>query len=234
MRQSKSILIGYARVSTQDQTLQLQTDALTAAGCARIFSDVASGARTARPGLEQALSHLRQGDTLAVWRLDRLGRSLAHLVQTVGDLERQEKGFKSITEQIDTTTPSGRLVFHLFASLAQFERDLIRERVRAGITAARARGRVGGRPRVLSGAKAKLAAKLMSDRDRNVADICRALNVSRATLYRVAQEQTPPATTSAGSTARKPTKAVETANKAKTPTTPRRGTKIISKPTPKP
>lgn len=206
MRQSKSILIGYARVSTQDQTLQLQTDALTAAGCERIFSDVASGARGARPGLEQALSHLRKGDTLAVWRLDRLGRSLAHLVQTVGDLEREEKGFRSITEQIDTTTPSGRLVFHLFASLAQFERDLIRERVRAGITAARARGRMGGRPRVLEGAKAKLAAKLMADRNRNVSDICRALGVSRATLYRLAQEQTPPAPTAAGKKAKNPAK----------------------------
>ena len=234
MRQSKSIVIGYARVSTQDQTLQLQTDALTEAGCERIFSDVASGARTARPGLEQALSHLRKGDTLVVWRLDRLGRSLAHLVATVGDLERQEKGFKSITEQIDTTTPSGRLVFHLFASLAQFERDLIRERVRAGITAARARGRVGGRPRVLNGAKAKLAAKLMADRDRNVADICRALSVSRATLYRLAQEQPPPAdptpaATSAGSTARKPAKTAGAVNKVKTPTTPRKGTKTTSK-----
>ena len=186
------MLLGYARVSTQDQTLQPQEDALRAAGCERIFSDVASGARTARPGLDTALSHLRAGDMLVVWRLDRLGRSLPHLVETVGQLERTKRGFRSLTEQIDTTTPSGRLVFHLFASLAQFERELIRERCVAGLTSARARGRVGGRPRALDQSKAGMAVQLMANKTRNVAEICRTLGVSRSTLYRLAKLGTKP------------------------------------------
>ena len=182
------MLIGYARVSTADQSTQLQEDALKAAGCERIFKDTTSGARTARPGLDAMLADARKGDVIVVWRLDRLGRSLPHLVETVGSLERTGKGFRSLTEQIDTTTPAGRLVFHLFASLAQFERELIRERVRAGLTSARARGRKGGRPRALDEKTAKHAKQLMADRDRNVADICRTLGVSRATLYRIAGE----------------------------------------------
>ena len=139
--------IGYARVSTSDQKLDLQMDALRDAGCDRLFTDMISGAKTARPGLEQTLTACRQGDTLVVWKLDRLGRSLPHLVQTVHDLGQRGVGFQSLQENIDTTSSNGRLVFNLFATLAEFERDVIRERTRAGLTAARARGRKGGRPR---------------------------------------------------------------------------------------
>src|SRR3990170_7616784 len=139
--------IGYARVSTEEQTLELQKDALTAADCSRIFSDVASGANTERQGLAEALNFVRSGDTLVVWKLDRLGRSLKHLIETIRDLEQRQVSFKSLTENIDTTTSGGKLVFHLFGALAEFERDLIRERTQAGLAAARARGRMGGRPK---------------------------------------------------------------------------------------
>src|SRR5579883_1047101 len=138
--------IGYARISTGDQTLALQEDALRKAGCERLFQDIASGARAERPGLAKALEQLRAGDTLVVWRLDRLGRSLQHLLATLTDLDKRGIGFKSLTENIDTTTPGGRLVFHIFGSIAEFERDLIRERTNAGLNAARARGHKGGRP----------------------------------------------------------------------------------------
>src|SRR5258707_723528 len=141
------MLVGYARVSTEDQTLDLQKDALTKAGCRRIFTDVASGASTERKGLDQALDHLREGDTLAVWRLDRLGRSLPHLIETVTTLEGRGIGFKSLTESIDTTTSGGKLIFHIFGALAEFERNLIKERTQAGLEAARARGHLGGRPK---------------------------------------------------------------------------------------
>src|ERR671916_896229 len=136
---------GYARVSTDDQTLNLQLDALKAAGCAQIFTDRVSGAKAERPGLANALGHLRDGDTLVVWRLDRLGRSLPHLIETVTALADRGVGFKSLTESIDTTNTGGRLIFHIFGALAEFERDLIRERTQAGLKAARARGRKGGR-----------------------------------------------------------------------------------------
>src|SRR5262245_40582214 len=139
------MLVGYARVSTQDQTLDLQKDALHKVGCSRIFTDMASGAQVDRPGLEEALAFMREGDTLVVWRLDRLGRSLKHLLETVARLEEHKVGFKSLTENIDTTTSGGRLIFHVFGALAEFERELIRERTRAGLAAARARGRLGGR-----------------------------------------------------------------------------------------
>jgi len=140
-------LIGYARVSTAEQDLALQLDALHSAGTTRIFEDRGvSGAKTERPGLNAALSFLRDGDTLVVWKLDRLGRSMTHLLQTVTDLEGRGVGFRSLTENVDTTTPTGRLVFHIFGALGQFERDLIRERTHAGLTAAAARGRKGGRP----------------------------------------------------------------------------------------
>ena len=140
-------LIGYARVSTAEQELNLQLDALHAAGTTRVFEDHGvSGAKTERPGLNAALSFLRDGDTLVVWKLDRLGRSMTHLLQTVTDLECRGVGFRSLTENVDTTTPTGRLVFHIFGALGQFERDLIRERTNAGLTAAAARGRKGGRP----------------------------------------------------------------------------------------
>mgnify|MGYP001626276637 CR=1 FL=1 len=136
-------LIGYARVSTAEQDTALQTDALQKAGCERIFTDTASGAKTDRPGLAEALAYLREMDVLVVWRLDRLGRSLAHLIETIGALEARGVGFRSLTENIDTTTPGGRLIFHVFGALGQFERDLIRERTRAGLSAAAARGRKG-------------------------------------------------------------------------------------------
>ena len=151
------MLIGYARVSTADQTLALQRDALEKAGCERIFTDTASGARTERIGLDEAIDHLREGDTLVVWRLDRLGRSLKHLIETITSLNNRKIGFKSITESIDTTTSGGKLIFHIFGALAEFERDIIRERTQAGLTAARARGRKGGRPRVLTPKKVQMA-----------------------------------------------------------------------------
>src|SRR5438874_6412362 len=141
------MLIGYARVSTQDQTLNLQKDALEKIGCTKIFTDVISGATEERRGLQEALEYVREGDTLVVWRLDRLGRSLKHLIETINKLNNRKIGFKSITENIDTTTSGGKLIFHIFGALAEFERDIIRERTNAGLQAARARGRRGGRPR---------------------------------------------------------------------------------------
>src|SRR3954471_885077 len=178
------MMIGYARVSTLDQTLALQQDALTAAGCEQLYTDTASGSVTDRPGLAQALSHLRTGDTLVVWRLDRLGRSLKHLIETIGDLQQRGIGFKSRTEQIDTTTPGGKLVFHVFGALAEFEGDLIRERTNAGLSAARARGRVGGRPPSLSRKQVEQLRTLARDARNSVGEICHTLGVSRATFYR--------------------------------------------------
>lgn len=156
-------LVGYARVSTAEQNLELQRDALSNAGCEPIFEDRASGAKAERPGLADALGFVRRGDALVVWKLDRLGRSMAHLIDTVRKLEANSVGFRSLTEGVDTTTPGGTLVFHIFGALAQFERDLIRERTRAGLKAADARGRKGGRrpvvtPDKLARAKAHLAA----------------------------------------------------------------------------
>src|SRR5512134_1141019 len=185
------MLVGYARVSTTDQTLALQQDALTKAGCVRIFTDTASGSRTDRIGLDQALEFVRdREDTLVVWRLDRLGRSLRHLIDTIGALQERGIGFKSLQEQIDTTTSGGKLVFHVFGALAEFERDLIRERTQAGLAAARARGRVSGRRKALDTRKAAIAQALYNDRTNSVADICRTLRVSRATLYRYLRAKT--------------------------------------------
>ena len=150
-------LIGYARVSTAEQDTALQTDALRKAGCERVFEDTASGAKADRPGLADALAYLRDGDVLAVWRLDRLGRSMPHLIETIGALEARGVGFRSLTEAIDTTTPGGRLIFHVFGALGQFERDLIRERTKAGLTAAAARGRKGGRKPVVTADKLQRA-----------------------------------------------------------------------------
>jgi DNA invertase Pin-like site-specific DNA recombinase len=157
------MLIGYARISTGDQTLDLQRDALAVAGCGRVFEDVASGAKASRPGLEEALSYLRAGDTLVVWRLDRLGRSLPHLIETIAALAERGIGFWSLTEQIDTTTSGGKLIFHVFGALAEFERDLIRERTQAGLAAARARGRKGGRPKKLADPKKLALAQQLYD-----------------------------------------------------------------------
>ena len=177
-------LVGYARVSTADQNLDLQSDALERAGCQRVFMDKASGSVADRPQLAACLDYVRDGDTLVVWRLDRLGRSLPHLIDTVRSLADRGIGFKSVQEAIDTTTPGGRLVFHVFAALAEFERDLIKERTHAGLAAARARGRVGGRPPALTPAKAKAAKHLYDAGGTTVADIARIVNVSRATVYR--------------------------------------------------
>jgi len=177
------MLIGYARVSTLDQHLHLQEDALQAAGCEKLYRDTASGAKTERPGLEKALEDLRSGDTLVVWKLDRLGRSLKHLVETVQALGEKGIGFRSLQESIDTTTSGGKLVFHLFAALAEFERDIIRERTQAGLAAARARGRKGGRPRGMDEKKRQRALKLRADPTLSIGEICQMLQISRATFY---------------------------------------------------
>jgi DNA invertase Pin-like site-specific DNA recombinase len=177
-------LIGYARVSTIEQEPALQLDALAAAGCARVFTDQASGAVAERPEIARALDHLRVGDTLVVWKLDRLGRSLRHLIDIVRALEERGVGFRSLQEHIDTTTPGGRLVFHVFGALAEFERDLIRERTRAGLQAARARGRNGGRPSVMTPDKLRVAREMYESREHTVAQIAAVLGVSRATIYR--------------------------------------------------
>jgi DNA invertase Pin-like site-specific DNA recombinase len=177
------MLIGYARVSTQEQTLNLQRDALEKAGCTKIFTDTASGAKSERKGLDEALSYVRKGDTLVVWRLDRLGRSLPHLITTMTDLEEQGIGFKSLTENIDTTTSGGKLIFYIFGALAEFERNLIRERTQAGLTAARARGKKGGRPKALTQRQLGIARELYEKRH-PIAEICRTLKISKATLYR--------------------------------------------------
>lgn len=177
--------IGYARVSTGEQTLDLQLDALTEAGCGKIFEETASGAKADRPVLEEVLSYVRGGDTLVVWRLDRLGRSLGHLIDVVAQLAEQGVGFKSLTEQIDTTTSGGKLIFHVFGALTEFERDLIRERTQAGLAAARARGRLGGRPKKLADAKQlELARTLYAGGQTDIETICSTLGISRATLYR--------------------------------------------------
>ena len=178
------MLIGYARVSTQEQNLDLQLDALERAGCEKVFSDTASGAKAARPNLEQALSHAREGDTLVVWKLDRLGRSLRHLIDTVQALSGRGVGFKSLQESIDTTTPGGKLVFHVFGALAEFERDLVKERTNAGLASARARGRRGGRAKSLSEKQRQQAKALIKDPSISIGEICKTLKISRSTLYR--------------------------------------------------
>lgn len=178
------MLVGYARVSTHEQSLNLQQDALTKAGCERVFTDVASGALDERQGLSAALDYLREGDTLIVWRLDRLGRSLKQLIDRVTALENRKVGFRSLTESMDTTTSGGRLIFHVFGALAEFERAVIRERTLAGMAAARARGRLGGRPKMMTATQVEMAKALLADRDRPVREVFEALHVSRATLYR--------------------------------------------------
>jgi DNA invertase Pin-like site-specific DNA recombinase len=178
------MLIGYARVSTQDQTPNLQQDALKAAGCSRIFTDTASGAAKDRPGLAEAISYCRDGDTLVVWRLDRLGRSLTHLIDTITGLLGKGIGFRSLTEAIDTTTSGGKLIFHIFGALAEFERDIIRERTQAGLQAARARGRKGGRPKHQPSARQVAMAKALYAGKSNVKDICKTLGISRSSFYR--------------------------------------------------
>jgi DNA invertase Pin-like site-specific DNA recombinase len=177
------MLIGYVRVSTHEQTLNLQQDALTKAGCTKIFTDTASGAKTERMGLDEALNYVRKSDILVVWRLDRLGRSLPHLIATMTGLEERGIGFKSLTENIDTTTSGGKLIFHIFGALAEFERNLIRERTQAGLLAARARGRRGGRPKALTAKQHTIALDFYEKRY-PIAEICWTLKISKATLYR--------------------------------------------------
>jgi DNA invertase Pin-like site-specific DNA recombinase len=176
--------LGYARVSTPDQDLALQEDALRAAGCYRIFSDKASGKLTDRPQLTIVLDQLRPGDTLVVWRLDRLGRSMRHLVETLTDLTDREVGFRSLTEALDTTTPTGRLITHVFGAFAEFERDLIRDRTMAGLAAARARGRKGGRPAKLNDIQISLAREMYAEKKHTMAQIAETFRVAPATIYR--------------------------------------------------
>src|SRR6266516_5865416 len=181
------MLIGYARVSKNEQNIDLQRDALMKAGCLEknIFTDKITGTKAERKGLEAALTHLREDDTLVVWRLDRLGRSLKHLIETVTKLQQQNIAFHSITENINTSTATGQLVFHIFGALAEFERNLIKERTIAGLESARARGRLGGRPELKASAtKVAMAKKLYNDKTNKIDDICNMLNISRATLYR--------------------------------------------------
>ena len=177
------MLIGYARVSTDDQNLDLQRDALQAVGCERVFEDMVSGARADRTGLVTLMSMLRAGDTVVIWRLDRLGRSLKNLIELVERLESAKVGLRSLQENIDTTSSGGKLVFHLFGALAEFERNLIRERTQAGLVAARARGRMGGRPRRLDPVKLALAVKLHRERNHTVEEICKMMGISKSTLY---------------------------------------------------
>jgi DNA invertase Pin-like site-specific DNA recombinase len=177
------VLIGYMRVSTGEQSLDLQRDALARTGCERIYDDVCSSRATERPGLSKALDAAREGDALVVWKLDRIGRSLPHVVGLVGDLQKRGVGLKVLTGDVDTTTATGRLVFGIFATLAEFERDLIHERTMAGLAAARARGRAGGRPRVMTKPKLKAAMTMMADRDNAARDIAAELGVSLSTLY---------------------------------------------------
>lgn len=177
------MLIGYARVSTDDQNLNLQRDALKGAGCERIFEDTMSGAKADRIGLAALMNVLHAGDTVVIWRLDRLGRSLKNLIQLVERLETVKVGLHSLQENIDTTSSGGRLVFHLFGALAEFERNLIRERTQAGLLAARARGRMGGRPKRLDPTKRALALKLHHERSHTIEEICRMMGISKSTLY---------------------------------------------------
>ncbi|CAO3959073.1 recombinase family protein [Achromobacter mucicolens] len=176
--------IGYARVSTDDQHLDLQRDALQQAGCSVIYEEAVSGKNTARPELEQCCKALRAGDTLVVWRLDRLGRSLPHLVQIVTDLEQRGVGFESLTEKIETGSAAGKLIFHVFAALAEFERGLIRERTQAGLAAARARGRSGGRKPKLGEKQVREIKALLRDPEIQVSEVARRYGVSRTTLYK--------------------------------------------------
>lgn len=177
------MLIGYARVSTTDQNLTLQHDALTAAGCVKIYEDTISGAKASRPGLDKALEILRGGDTLVVWKLDRLGRSVKSLIALTDQLERDGIGFQSLTDQIDTTTPAGRFFFHVMASLAQMERELTAERTRAGLAAARAAGKTPGRKRAMTDSKIRAAKQLLAQ-GATAVDVARNLGVSVPTLYR--------------------------------------------------
>ena len=184
--------IGYARVSTQDQELGLQLDALEQAGCEKIYQEKVSGTAKVRPQLEAMLEHLRKGDVVVVWKLDRPARSLKDLVSLVNQIQEKGASFQSVSDQIDTTSAHGKFTFHIFASLAEFERDIIRERTKAGLAAARARGRVGGRPKGLSKKaqhKAILAERLYMEGELSISEICEQLSISKGTLYNYLRHQ---------------------------------------------
>jgi len=183
------MLIGYARVSTEDQKLRMQHDALSAAGCDKIFDEKISGAGVHLPGREELLEYARPGDVLVVWKLDRLGRSLRDLIEIVTTLEERDVGLRSLHESIDTTTPAGRLTFHVFGALAEFERDLVRERTRAGLAAARDRGVKLGRPRALGAEQIEMARTLMANPRLSARQVAEQLGVHRATLYRSLADQ---------------------------------------------
>ena len=180
-------LLGYARVSKADQSADLQIDALKEAGCRKVYSDAASGAKEQRPELDRLLDQMLDGDTVVVWKLDRLGRSLRHLISLVELFRERGVAFRSLTEGFDTNTPGGMLVFNIFGSLASFERSMIQERTLAGLAAARARGRKGGRPTVMTPEKVRAAKKMLADPDCTISGIAGALGVSRPTLYRAMQ-----------------------------------------------
>jgi DNA invertase Pin-like site-specific DNA recombinase len=193
VRQKEEFMkIGYVRVSKQEQHEALQIDALKEAGCEKWFLDKMTGSKAERKGLDEALAYLRPGDTLVLWKLDRAGRSLTHLIELLKGLKERDIEFISLTEQIDTTTPGGKLIFHLMGVLAEFEHDLIRERTNAGLAAAKARGRKGGRPRKLkTNGKVALARQMFTDQSHSIPEICTTLGISRATLYRYVKEAEP-------------------------------------------
>lgn len=178
------MFIGYARVSTDDQNLNLQYDALKNAGCERIFNDQITGTKINRPGLDSALEFARENDVIVVWRLDRLSRSLKDLIEIVALLDSRKIGLRSLHESIDTSSSSGKLIFHIFGALAEFERNLIRERTYAGLQAARSRGKNGGRPKKLNATKAKLANDLYNEKTRSIQQICELIGISKPTLYK--------------------------------------------------
>lgn len=186
MGAAMSEMVGYIRVRTPKQCQQMQEDSLKKAGCTKFFSDVASGSTAKRPGLQQCLDYLRSDDILVVWKSDRLGRSTVDLLEIIEKLGTRGVGFKSLTEDLfDTTTPNGKLVFGIFALLAEHERERIRERTNSGLAAARARGRLGGRPPALSGEKMELASKALQDRNTSIRDLAKGLGVGEATIYRL-------------------------------------------------
>jgi len=187
--------IGYARVSTKDQNLDLQKDALEKAGCEKIYSEQVSGAKIERKQLDELIKQVRKGDIIIVWKLDRLGRSLRDLVNLISQFQEMEVGFKSLQDSIDTTTPTGKLTFHLFAALAEFERDIISERTKAGLKSARARGRLGGRPKGLSKQaqnKSRLAESLYQEKALSIKEICDYLSISKPTFYRYLRHRNVP------------------------------------------
>ncbi|MBY0379338.1 MAG: recombinase family protein [Burkholderiales bacterium] len=183
--------IGYARISTKEQHIRMQEYALKSAGCEEIYTDIASGSKSERPGLDKALSHIREGDTLVVWKLDRLGRSIQHLIQTVAMLNKRKIAFKSLQENIDTKTSGGKLIFHIFGALAEFERELIRERTDAGLKSARARGHMGGRPALLDNRQIKRMIEMYNSKKNTVGEICKIYEISRPSFYNYLKRQKP-------------------------------------------